>query len=876
MGELSFVGDPNNTKPNVSKYQYYYTWSKLDEAAFNKDKKSFYIVDKDAKTIVKNGDAAYDPNKEYYKLIEFKNDEDNFIKYEQNDRLEITDHHAHELTHYVIMSNTEIKLVHNFIHPEARPDNTLTNSNLNLDIPIYDETAINTPGDDIILYSPIVDDMGHIVAHNEEMVTLPYGFKYLEAKNNVTEDGLNSDIYSKSVTNMENQNIVDTKDKDSDKSTYTRAKNTQDTLLFEAINKWLQVQLTPKDLDNHGEMSIGGNIKDTLTIAHEVHSIDRTAKSTNNNVADGITPNDTITIQDLEFDNAGHVTENHKHTYTLPYSYKHITTSHDGSVNSITQNTNTTTADNTQDKVEFAMGNKWLESKVENDKVTFAHETHWTAANDATDKDNLEGFNRNTKISRTSTDLNGQEIFTTEHYTFDNAGHVNSHNTHTYEMPHGYSYLLTKGTSTSTDFVTGNDSALGAMKTKDNVEFVAGNRWLTISGSDSNADGVNDTITFRHAPAGTAVTLKGDSENQTPDYGATFKVPYVTIDEAGHVKTLTDHTVTMPKQNIIGTGNVVTKADHDTGNTLTFTHEQLMNLKLSTSSTVETLAVTKSASPDQHTSHIAITSANTLREAFSAIPTMIDERVEDILGTATPDTLDTLTEISAWINANGADLNKYVNLVTLEKDFYGLDSNGKVLSYNGTNSLMDRTSTLETSKNNIYTMLGDVDHYALNGHYSLDHSAERDPNKVYYTFSNGQYVEILLTDSMYEPSKYYIKDVTVEDRIKGLESQVDHYVTDDLKQKVDAAWDLLQTVQQTTGNVPADPDTMTPTASVDGYMKYHVGRTAPTDTEGNPITNAMWIDTTNMQNILVKFPVYNYNAATGKNVLSWIAINTWQ
>ena len=406
-------------------------------------------------------------------------------------------------------------------------------------------------------------------------------------------------------------------------------------------------------------------------------------------------------------------------------------------------------------------------------------------------------------------------------------------------MPHGYSYLLTKGTSTSVDFVTGNDSALGAMKTKDNVEFVAGNRWLTISGSDSNADGVNDTITFRHAPAGAAVTSKGDSDNQTPDYDATFKVPYITIDEAGHVKTLTDHTVTMPKQSIRGVGNVVTKADHDTGNTLTFTHEQLMNLKLSTSSTVETLAVTKSASPDQHTSHTAITSANTLREAFGAIPTMIDERVEDILGTATPDTLDTLTEISAWINANGADLNKYVNLVTLEKDFYGLDSNGNVLSYNGASSLMNRTSTLETAKNNIYRMLGDVDHYALNGHYSLDHSAVRDPNKVYYTFSNGQYVEILLTDSMYEPSKYYIKDVTVEERIKGLESQVDHYVTDDLKQKVDAAWDLLQTVQQTTGNVSVDPDTMTPTASVDGYMKYHVGRTAPTDTEGNPITNAM-------------------------------------
>ena len=488
--------------------------------------------------------------------------------------------------------------------------------------------------------------------------------------------------------------------------------------------------------------------------------------------------------------------------------------------------------------------------------------------------------------------MNGVEDFTVESYKFDNAGHVINHNTHTYELPHNYGEISLLGISDKPDFNNvekyGNTStlatesnpegriALKADKSISKLKINSGNKWITIQGIDTNGDNINDSLTFSHAPAGIAIDTKGNSDNILLDYGSTFTTLQIGIDEAGHVKTLTDHTVTIPKQNIIGTGSVVTKVDHDTSNTLTFTHEQLMNLKLSTSSTVETLAVTKSASPDQHTLHTAITSANTLRQAFEAIPHMIDERVEDILGTATPDTLDTLTEISAWINANGADLNKYVNLVTLEKDFYGLDSNGNVLSYNGTSSLMNRTSTLETAKNNIYTMLGDVDHYALNGHYSLDHSAIRDPNKVYYTFSNGQYVEILLTDSMYEPSKYYIKDVTVEERIKGLESQVDHYVTDDLKQKVDAAWDLLQTVQQTTGNVPADPNTMTPTASVDGYMKYHVGRTAPTDTEGNPITNAMWIDTSNMQNILVKFPVYNYNAATGKNVLSWIAINTWQ
>ena len=75
-------------------------------------------------------------------------------------------------------------------------------------------------------------------------------------------------------------------------------------------------------------------------------------------------------------------------------------------------------------------------------------------------------------------------------------------------------------------------------------------------------------------------------------------------------------------------------------------------------------------------------------------------------------------------------------------------------------------------------------------------------------------------------------------------------------------------MQQTTGNIQN---------STDGYMKYHVGPTAPRDANGNIITNAMWIDTTNPNNVLVKFPLISSVDSNGNpQGITWLAINTWQ
>ena len=54
-----------------------------------------------------------------------------------------------------------------------------------------------------------------------------------------------------------------------------------------------------------------------------------------------------------------------------------------------------------------------------------------------------------------------------------------------------------------------------------------------------------------------------------------------------------------------------------------------------------------------------------------------------------------------------------------------------------------------------------------------------------------------------------------------------------------------------------------------------MGPTAPVDNAGNVITNAMWIDTTDPNNVLVKFPLISSVASNGTpQGITWLAINT--
>lgn len=54
------------------------------------------------------------------------------------------------------------------------------------------------------------------------------------------------------------------------------------------------------------------------------------------------------------------------------------------------------------------------------------------------------------------------------------------------------------------------------------------------------------TRTISHANSGATAGSYGDSSAQTPSFGDTFKVPYVTVNATGHVTGISEHTVKIP------------------------------------------------------------------------------------------------------------------------------------------------------------------------------------------------------------------------------------------------------------------------------------------------------------------------------------------
>ena len=56
----------------------------------------------------------------------------------------------------------------------------------------------------------------------------------------------------------------------------------------------------------------------------------------------------------------------------------------------------------------------------------------------------------------------------------------------------------------------------------------------------------DQTITIKHNNSGATAGSYGDSSAQTPTYGSTFKVPYITVDAQGHITGISAHNVTVP------------------------------------------------------------------------------------------------------------------------------------------------------------------------------------------------------------------------------------------------------------------------------------------------------------------------------------------
>lgn len=411
---------------------------------------------------------------------------------------------------WISLSLNETTRVFDLKHVFNPISDTTTNSDKNIG---GTAGGINNTTDDVLkLYTPIVDDMGHVVGKNTETVVLPYAYKTFKTVGNVTNDATDLDTTPDKVSDDGTTVTPGTPVQTSS----TTADNTQDILTINPHNKWLQVKITD----------------DVITMAHEVHGI-----QTNPLTSDLNDGTDTITFQDIEFDAAGHVTKNQKHTYTLPFGFKTITPATQSSaVTNPEVNTGTIIADNTQDALTMASTNKWIRMSASDTNDTFyiGHEVHSFESGTSNTKYGLEA---DLPISTLDEQDNTFEVPV---FKFDEAGHITMAETHTVTIPENFkSIAVTTSDANSADKTTGTAGTLTADTLEDNLTLAEGNRWINI---DADAD--NDKLTFSH------YVEKIESETASSDLNTkaekTIPVHELVWDAAGHIIKNTTHTYTIP------------------------------------------------------------------------------------------------------------------------------------------------------------------------------------------------------------------------------------------------------------------------------------------------------------------------------------------
>ena len=192
--------------------------------------------------------------------------------------------------------------------------------------------------DKIDLYVPYVDAKGHVVGHNIETVTLPYGYKTIT---------IGDESASTSDVNAAAGDVV--------------ADNTQDTLTINPGNKWIHITA---DTSN-----------DTVTISHEVNNT-----SSDEHITDWtkVEANTTIPVITYGYDEAGHYISHHTENYKLPFGY-----------GKIRGDSGSTAATATYDELTFT-SDEWLTATVSQDKVTYNHDYPYKE-NDTVSESNVNG-----------------------------------------------------------------------------------------------------------------------------------------------------------------------------------------------------------------------------------------------------------------------------------------------------------------------------------------------------------------------------------------------------------------------------------------------------------------------------------------------------
>lgn len=146
----------------------------------------------------------------------------------------------------------------------------------------------------------------------------------------------------------------------------------------------------------------------------------------------------------------------------------------------------------------------------------------------------------------------------------------------------GYGKITPGTASTATTGITANTTQITAKTYNEVLTINPGNKWIQLAGSESATAG-SDSFTIAHTvPA--SISNTGPTTAQTPGYGATFNIPVISTDAAGHVTGVSTTTVKIPASD---------NTDEEVKQTATTTNSE--NYELLFSSTADNTTRTEGA-----------------------------------------------------------------------------------------------------------------------------------------------------------------------------------------------------------------------------------------------------------------------------------------
>ena len=410
-------------------------------------------------------------------------------------------------------NSPQIKYQHNF----NRVENTETSSNKN-EPETGEKTGLNnTTDDNLSLYTPIVDGMGHVVGKNIETVILPYGFKKIEVIN--TESNAPDANATKDLASNDNTTIV--------------ADNSQDTFHIMTGNRWIR-------------MSAKDGTDNQIIIQHETHETTTTTATATINLTSANPQS--FETKEYNFDDAGHYIGTITTTISIPNNYGIFT---DGA--------NITIASGAQDTITIN-GDAHILPTIGKDTLTISHQVAQTATQCSTASGNVVNFG---------------DSFTIPNVYYDSNGHIKETKTFTITIP-----KIAVSDATATDSTTADvvktisiNTTTGAISaTRANVNDLV----LTgYTGTERSGDRITDTDTIGKAFKSVEYNLDIIQGNDTIDGSIAKTVKDSATILSGEITAVSNRVSTIEANYLTSTSEIITTLQNEVASLTT----QLAELK---------------------------------------------------------------------------------------------------------------------------------------------------------------------------------------------------------------------------------------------------------------------------------------------------------